>query len=447
MRRELPLRRASFVAPQHHAIVETVRFLIFESGALRGSVRVAGDKSISHRALMLAAAAAGTSAVSQINRGADVLATRDAIAALGALVEDRGETIVVHGGALHDPSVTIDARNSGTTTRLLMGLCAGRGIVARFDGDASLRRRPMERVARPLRALGASVATNGGRLPVTVGGVTRPPGGTFALEIASAQVKSAILFATLDAAQTVTITGDRFSRDHTERMLRRFGREIAFDGRTIVMAPGRLRACDVRVPADLSGAAFFLAAAAIAPGSDLVLREVGVNPTRTGILEALRAMGADLSVTDERELDGEPIADVRVRFRPLQATTLDGELVVRAIDEITILAVAAAHARGTTRIRDAGDLRGKESDRLATITETLRACSVEVVEHPDGLDITGGGARAPQRTLRTHEDHRIAMAIAALAAPTGPHAIDDAECIAVSFPEFVPLWRGAQVSS
>ncbi len=408
---------------------------------------MAGDKSISHRALMLAAATAGTSTIGQPNRGEDVLATRDAIIALGAQVEDRGELFVVHGGSLRNPAATIDAKNSGTTTRLLLGLCAGHGITATFDGDASLRRRPMERVARPLRTIGAHVETSAGKLPATVRGISAPPGGEFTLEIASAQIKSAILLANLDAQASVRITGDAHSRDHTERMLRRFGRTLRFDGRTIELEPGKLGAADIRVPGDLSGAAFFLAAAAITPGSDVVLREVGVNPTRTGILDALRAMGADIDVANERELDGEPVADIRARYRPLVATTLDGDLVVRTIDEVTILAVAAAHARGTSRVRGAADLRGKESDRLATIAQTLRACGIDVVEYPDGLDITGGGARVPDRILRTHEDHRIAMAIAALAAPTGPHDIDDAACIAISFPDFVPLWHGAQVSA
>jgi len=416
----------------------------FERGPLHGDVRVAGDKSISHRALMLAALANGTSRITEPNRGEDVLATRDAIVALGAQVEDEGSTFVVHGGTLRNPTTTIDARNSGTTTRLLMGLCAGHDIVARFDGDASLRRRPMERVARPLRALGAEVATTAGKLPATVRGIAAPAGGDYSLEIASAQVKSAILLANLDARATVRITGDLNSRDHSERMLRRFGRTIRFDGHTIELEPGELVAQDVRVPADLSGAAFFLAGAAITPGSDVTLREVGVNPTRTGILDALKAMGADLDVGPERDLDGEPVADIRVRYRPLSAVSLDGELVVRAIDEITILAVIAAHAQGTTSIRGAADLRGKESDRLTTITETLRACGVAVTEHHDGLDIEGGTAKAPDRQLRTYDDHRIAMAIAALAAPTGPHRIDDAACIAVSFPEFVPLWEAAQ---
>ncbi len=418
--------------------------VIFERGALRGDVRVAGDKSISHRALMLAAAAPGRSVLHGLNRGDDLLATRDAIVALGARVDERDATVSVEGGTLGSPQTTLDARNSGTTARLLMGLCAGRGLSARFDGDASLRRRPMERVARPLRALGAEVRTSLGRLPAHVRGITSPPAGDYALEVASAQVKSAILFANLDARAVVRIAGDSFTRDHTERLLRRFGRSVRFDGRTIELEPGRLTATEIRVPTDLSGAAFFLAGAALVPGSDLRLRDVGVNPTRTGVIDALRAMGTHIEIENERDLDGEPVADLRVHYRPLHATTLAGELVVRAIDEIAILAVTAAHAEGTTHIRDAADLRGKESDRLSAIAQTLRACGIRVDEFADGLDIKGGSARIPDHALRTYDDHRIAMAIAALAAPTGPHAVDDARCIDVSFPGFVPLWRGAQ---
>jgi 3-phosphoshikimate 1-carboxyvinyltransferase len=416
----------------------------FEAGPLRGEVRVVGDKSISHRALMLALLAPGTSTIEAPNRGADVLATRDAIVALGATVRDAGDGFVVEGGKPHDPGRTIDARNSGTTARLLMGLCAGHNLTARFDGDESLRRRPMERVARPLRAMGANVETHSGRLPAAVRGFPPPPGGEFTLEIASAQVKSSILLANLRAKGPVRVSGDRFSRDHTERMLRHFGRTIVFDGRTIELQPGKLKPQRVRVPADLSGAAFFVTAAAITPGSDLIVRDVGVNPTRTGFLDALRAMGADLTIDNERDVDGEPVADLHVRYRPLSATRLDGELIVRAIDEVTILAVAAAHASGTTHVRDAADLRGKESDRLTTIAQTLRACGIAVAEHPDGLDIAGGTARLPDRILPTFGDHRIAMAIAALAAPIGTHRIDDRECIAVSFPDFIERWRAAQ---
>jgi 3-phosphoshikimate 1-carboxyvinyltransferase len=418
--------------------------LTFRAGALRGDVRVPGDKSISHRALMLAAFASGRSVVEGPNRGADVLATRDAIVAMGARVDDRDSKIVVDGGDLHNPTQAIDAHNSGTTARLLLGACAGHGLDARFDGDASLRRRPMERVARYLRAIGANVEMSDGKLPGSVRGVVAPPGGDFVLDIPSAQLKSAILLANLGATGTVRISGDHHSRDHTERMLRHFGRSIAFDGRAIELEPGRLEARRVRIPADLSGAAFFLVAAAITPGSDITVRDAGVNPTRTGVLDALRAMGADLEISRERDLDGEPVADIRVRYRPLRATEISGELVVRAIDEIPVLAVAAAHAAGTTSVRDAAELRAKESDRLAAVGDILRRCGIEVIDRPDGFDVTGGGAHPPAEALATEGDHRLAMSIATLAAPTGPHAVDDADCIAVSFPEFVDRWSAAQ---
>lgn len=421
-----------------------VKTVVFERGALRGEVRVLGDKSISHRALILGATAPGRSLVHGLNRGDDVLATCDAIVALGAHVEDDGSTVTIDGGSLSSPAGTLDARNSGTTARLLMGLCAGRALEAQLDGDASLRKRPMERVARPLRALGAHVRTRDGRLPATVRGVDTPASAHYALEVASAQVKSAILFANLNADVIVRITGDRFTRDHTERLLRRFGRDVRFDGRTIELEPGSLVAADVRVPGDLSGAAFFIAGAALVPRSDLRLRDIGVNPTRTGVIDALRAMGADIEIENVRDLDGEPIADLHVRHRPLHATTLSDELVVRSIDEIAVLAIAAAHADGTTHIRDAGELRAKESDRLSAIAEMLRACGVAVVERPDGLDIAGGTARVPEHRLQIHGDHRIAMAIAVLAAPTGPHVLDDANCIDISFPGFVAQWQRAQ---
>jgi 3-phosphoshikimate 1-carboxyvinyltransferase len=416
----------------------------FVAGPLRGELRVAGDKSISHRALMLAAVARGTTRVEFPNRGADVLTTRDAIAALGATVDDRGDAVIVVGANLHDPAVVIDARNSGTTARLMMGLCAGQGLNATFDGDASLRRRPMERIARPLRAMGAQVETAEGKLPASVRGIPPPSGGQFALELPSAQLKSAILLANLRARGPVLITGDAYSRDHTERMLRRLGRTIAFDGHEVLLEPGELIAQRIRVPADLSAAAFFIVAATITPQSDILLRDVGINPTRSGVLDILRGMGADIAELHTRDLDGEPVADLRVRYHPLAATIIEGEAVVRAIDEIPILAVAAAHARGITRIRDAADLRAKESDRLAAMTTTLRACAVEVTERPDGLDIVGGTSRTPHGELRTFDDHRIAMAIAALAAPTGPHIADDTACAAISYPDFERDWHALQ---
>ncbi len=416
----------------------------FAAGPLRGELRVAGDKSISHRALMLGAAARGTTRIIEPNRGADVLTTRDAVVALGAHVTDDGDDFVVTGGTLRDPAQTIDARNSGTTTRLLAGLCAGSGVTATFDGDDSLRRRPMERVARALRALGAVVETAEGRLPITVRGISNLAGGTYALEVPSAQIKSAILLAHLRATERVVVTGDARSRDHTERMLAHFGRTILFDGRATQLEPGRLVARDVRVPGDLSAAAFFLIGATVARGSNLLLRDVGVNPTRTGVLDALVAMGGDVTIERARERDGEPVADLRVRSAPLRAIEIDGAYVVRAIDEIPVLAVAAAFATGTTHIRDAAELRAKESDRLRATAIVLRACGIEVTEHPDGLDIVGGAPQLPETPLPVFDDHRIAMAIAVLAAGANGGSIERADAIAVSFPEFADRWSGAQ---
>ena len=419
----------------------------FAPGPLGGSVDVPGDKSISHRALMLGGVCGGPVAITGPNRGADVLASRDAMRALGVHVADDGADFVVRGGQLRDPAGPIDARNSGTTARLLMGLCAGHGIVARFDGDASLRRRPMERVARPLRALGAAVETTDGRLPAVVRGIDAPVGGSYALELPSAQLKSAILFACLRASGDVRITGDAHSRDHTERMLRHFGREVVSDGREVLMRPGHMTGADVAVPGDLSAAAFFLGGAAVTPGSDVVVRGVGINPTRTGILDALRSMGADVTLEHERLQSGEPTADIRVRHAPLHAIDLGGDLVIRAIDEIPVLAAIAAFAAGTTRIRDAADLRTKESDRLSAIAALLRACGVDARETRDGLEITGGRPQPARTPIATHDDHRIAMSAAVVAAGAGPLEIDDADCAAVSFPGFAAVWQSAQASA
>jgi 3-phosphoshikimate 1-carboxyvinyltransferase len=416
----------------------------FEPGALRGPVLLPGDKSITHRALIFGALCAGGVRVERPNRGADVLATRDALAALGATTVDDGEAIIVTGGALHDPAAPLDARNSGTTARLLMGMCAGQGLAAHFDGDVSLRRRPMDRVARPLRALGAEVVTRDATLPAFVRGGAPPASVTIDLEIPSAQVKSAILLAALRATGTVCVRGDAESRDHTERMLRHFGRDVVWDGSEVTLRPGALRAAGVRVPADLSAAAFFLTAAAVVPGGDVIVPGVGVNPTRTGVLDALRAMGADLTLSREHDRDGEPVADVRVRYAPLRAIEIRGMLVVRAIDELPVLAVAAAFAHGVTRIRDAAELRAKESDRIAVVAAMLRAFGVDAQELPDGIDVRGGVPRAPAEAVATHGDHRIAMAAAVLAAATGAVTVDDARCTEISFPGFAAAWRSAQ---
>ena len=416
----------------------------FAAGALRGTIRVTGDKSISHRALMLGGVASGSTSITGLNRGADVAATLRAMRALGINVDDRAGTIVVRGGSMHSPSEVLDCANSGTTSRLLLGLCTGFGLEARFDGDASLRSRPMERIARPLRAIGAVVETSAGTLPARVIGIPPPPGGAFELELPSAQIKSAILFAHLRARGPLTITGDAFSRDHSERMLRYLGADIDWDGRTIVLRSAGLRGAPIDVPGDLSAAAFFMVAAATTPGGDITIEHVGLNPSRDGILDALRAMGAALDIGATTRSAGEDVAAIRVRHSRLHAIDLEEAVALRAIDEIPALAVAAAYAEGTTRIRKMADLRNKESDRIATTAAMLRAAGIAVDEYPDGFDVHGGRPTPPEQPIQTHHDHRIAMSAAALAAGMGTVTIDGDEAIAVSFPEFRSVWQSAR---
>ena len=417
----------------------------FSPGPLRGTIRVAGDKSISHRAVMLGSIAQGQTIVRGLNRGADLCATIGAMRALGAVIDDDGTTLTLTGSDLRAPSTVLDCMNSGTTTRLLMGLCAGMGIDAQFDGDASLRSRPMERIARPLRAMGATVTTTDGKLPARVIGIERGPGGTFALEIPSAQIKSAILLANLRADRPTMITGDAFSRDHSERMLRSLGADIEWDGHTVALRSANLAGKPIDVPGDVSAAAFFLVAAATTPGSDLTIEHIGLNRSRDGIIVALREMGAAIDVIERAPSGGEEIVDLRVRSSRLHAIDLDEGVALRAIDEIPVLAVAAAYAHGTTRIRKVADLRAKESDRIASTAALLRAAGITVDEKPDGFDIYGGSPQAPRQVIATHDDHRIAMSAAALAAGAGPVSIDAEEAIAVSFPEFRTVWQSARV--
>jgi len=421
----------------------------FGRGALRGRVRVPGDKSISHRALLFGAVSRGTTVISNANRGADVRATREALAAMGIRIQhwagrDNGATLVVTGGTLRDPVQVIDCLNSGSTARMLMGLIAGAGVRAQFTGDESLQRRPMERVAVPLRTIGATIDTTNGRLPATIVGLRNPTGGTFALSVPSAQVKSAILLAHLNATGIVKITGDNFSRDHTERMLVRFGAEVAWDGETVVFEPRPLIGTEIEVPGDISAAAFFFVAASIVPGSDLVVERIGVNPTRTGIIDALRAMGASITYENYIEVGGEPIADVRVVAAPLIGTSISGALVSRMIDELPVFGVAAAFATTPSVVSGAEELRQKESDRIATLAALLRAVGADIEERPDGFAVNPAVLHEATVRVSSAGDHRIAMSAAVLAAGTGNIHVDDATPIAISFPDFQEIWTTAQ---
>ncbi len=417
---------------------------LFTPGPLRGTLTVPGDKSISHRALMLAAASPEPLEISGLNDGRDVRATLEALIALGAHADGDGTRIALRGGRLREPMGPIDCMNSGSTARMMLGVCAGADLRARFDGDASLRRRPMEPVAAQLRAFGAKIETTDGRLPLHIFGTPQIETRRFILITPSAQVKSALLLAGLFAGVEITVLGDRGSRDHTERMLRYLGADIAWDATSITLRPRSLHAAPIAVPGDFSSTAFFIVAATVAPGSDIEIRNVGINPTRTGLLDALLEMGAHIETLNVREVAGEPVADLRVKHAPLRGITIGPDLALRAIDEILVFSVAAAFANGQTKITGVRELRGKESDRVAAIERMLGAAGINVDIAPNGLVIDGGSPRARDIIVETHDDHRTAMATAALAAGAGPLAIDSDASIDVSFPAFLATLRSVQ---
>lgn len=410
---------------------------------LRGTLDVPGDKSISHRALICNALARGEARITNLLESADCLSTMACLERWGVRFLRERRAIVVRSPGLEQfqaPAGTLDCGNSGTTMRLLAGIAAALPFTTTLDGDASLRARPMARVLEPLAQMGASVTGAGGRAPLSVGGRAEglhPFRGP--LSVASGQLKSALIFAALHANGESVLEEAGPSRDHTERMLRAMGAQIETEGVRLRVQPGApLLPRDVRVPGDISAAAFWIAAAAIVPNSDLQLPAVGVNPTRSGVIDALRAMGADIVLEDERELSGEPVADIRVRSAPLHGFEASGDLVVRAIDEWPVIAVAAAVAEGPTEIRDAKELRVKESDRIASTAAMLRALGAAVEERPDGLRIAGGAAlRGAQ--VDSHGDHRIAMAAAvASMIASGETALRGSESVAISYPAF---WR------
>lgn len=418
--------------------------------SLQGRIRVPGDKSISHRALMLGAMAAGETQIQGLLLGEDPRSTASCFRAMGAEISELNtEFVRVKGiglGNFSEPVDVLNAGNSGTTLRLMLGLLASHpGRFFTVTGDSSLRSRPMSRVVKPLQQMGAQIwGRNGSSLaPLAIQGQALKPI-HYHSPIASAQVKSCILLAGLMTEGQTTVTEPALSRDHSERMFRAFGAELSIDPETksvTVTGPARLYGQTVIVPGDISSAAFWLVAGAIVPGSNLVIENVGVNPTRTGILEALALMGADIQRENEREVAGEPVADLRVRCRggvslPLQSCTIAGDIIPRLIDEIPILAVAAAFAEGTTIIRDAEELRVKESDRITVMAQQLNKMGAKVTELPDGMEITGGTSLVGT-DVDSHTDHRIAMslAIAALVA-TGTTSIHRAEAAAISYPDF-----------
>ena len=417
-------------------------------GALKGRVRAPGDKSISHRSLILGALADGETLVEGLLEGEDVVRTAEAMQAFGAGVERLGDARwrVTGRGALAEPSDVVDCGNSGTGARLIMGAAARFPITATFTGDGSLRRRPMARVTDPLTEMGAlCVSRGGGRLPLTIrgGNLKRI---SYRQPVPSAQVKSALLLAGLGAGVEV-IEADP-TRDHTERMLRAFGAVVEVEGRAVRIEGGQqLQGTRVRVPGDPSSAAFPLVAALITPGSEVTVEGVLLNPLRTGLFQTLQEMGADLEISNHREEGGEPVGDITARHSALRGVDVPAARAPSMIDEYPILAVAAAFAEGATVMRGVGELRVKESDRIALMAAGLEACGVMVEEEPEGMIVTGL-ARAKHKvrggaTVETHGDHRVAMAhlVMGLAAEQ-PISVDEPGMIATSFPGFEALMRG-----
>ncbi len=421
-----------------------LEFHVQPGGALRGEIRVPGDKSISHRAIMLGSIAEGISEVQGFLEGEDALATMNAFRAMGVTIEGPvAGRVTVHGRGLRGlraPAGALYCGNSGTSMRLLCGLLAGQNFPVELTGDPSLNQRPMNRVALPLRQMGARIETAaGGRPPVRLQAAGPLRGLRYEMPIASAQVKSALLLAGLYAQGRTEVVEPAPTRDHSERMLGAFGYAVERRGSSVSLeGGGTLRATRIDVPADISSAAFFLVGAAIAPGSELILRHVGINPTRTGVIDILRLMGADLSVENERLVGGEPVADLRVKHAPLHGIDIPQALVPLAIDEFPALFIAAACAQGVTRLTGAEELRVKESDRIQVMAEGLQALGVSAQPTQDGIVIAGGRIRGGR--VDSCGDHRPAMsfAMAALRAE-GPIEVADCANVATSFPGFSTL--------
>lgn len=412
--------------------------------SLKGELTVPGDKSISHRSIMLGAIANGETAVRGFLRGEDNLATMAAFRAMGVRIDDDGQVLVVHGRGLHglvEPDDVIDCGNSGTTMRLLTGLLAGQGFFSVLTGDQYLRKRPMKRVAEPLSRMGARIfgRAGGALAPLAISGGTLNAIG-YESPVSSAQIKSAIMLAGLYADGDTSVREPSLSRDHSERMFGLFGASLqTFHNGVTVKGGVELQGQEINVPGDISSAAFFMVAALITPHSELLIRNVGVNPTRTGIIDVLRSMGGSIELLNERELSAEPVADILVRSSRLKGVRIEGDVVPRAIDEFPAICVAAACAEGTTSIRDARELRVKETDRIAAMAASLRGLGARVDECDDGMDIRGveqlrGGV------VESRGDHRIAMSlsVAALVA-VEPVTVNDIHCVATSFPTFYSL--------
>ncbi len=414
---------------------------ITKQHALKGNVTVPGDKSISHRSIMFGAIAQGLTEVTGFLQGADCLSTISCFRRLGIEIRNEKTKVLIYGRGLHGlsaPSSVLDAGNSGTTTRLISGILAGQDFPSSITGDASIQKRPMGRIFRPLSEMGASFVSkfDNDCAPFTIrGGHLR--GIHYDSPVASAQVKSCILLAGLYADGETSVTEPQLSRNHTELMLKGFGADVKSHGTTAVIQPEpHLEGQKIQVPGDISSAAYFIAAGLLIPGSEILIQNVGINPTRDGILKVAGEMGAKITYLNKRLVSGEPVADLLVRSCSLQGVTIGGDIIPTLIDEIPVIAVMAALADGTTVIKDAGELRVKESDRIAVVTENLKAMGADIQATPDGM-IIRGGRPLHGCLIQTHMDHRIAMAftVAGMCAD-GETTFSDARCVDISYPEF-----------
>jgi len=428
-------------------------FECLPGGAISGLIRVPGDKSISHRSIILSAIARGVSHISGFLQGEDSLNTLRAFQAMGVSIERNADKVRVEGVGLHGlckPENPLDMGNSGTAMRLMLGLLAGQAFDATLTGDESLSSRPMNRVIEPLRAMNAKIDSHpGGMAPLEVYAQSQLRAIDYRMPVASAQVKSCLMLATLYVEGKSTISEPAATRDHTERMLRGFGCEVDTNGSDISIKGGQtLYACDIEIPADISSAAFFLVAGSIAPESEITLQHVGINPTRTGVIEILKLMGADIMLFNKREIGGEPVADIRVRSAELKGIKIPKSLVPLAIDEFPVLFIAAACAKGETQLSGAEELRVKESDRIQVMADGLKTLGIEAKPTADGISIQGGNIGGG--VVESHGDHRIAMAfsVASLRA-SETISIRDCANVNTSFPGFVDHARlvGMKVTS
>lgn len=415
---------------------------IVKAKGLKGEIKVASDKSISHRAAIFAALADGESIIDNYLKAADTMSTLNCLQKLGVDIKKDRDRVYVKGrglGSLKEPETILDCGNSGTTMRLLTGLCASYPFFTVLSGDNSLNKRPMKRVILPLTLMGAEIMgrNNGGYPPLAVKG-NMLKGIKYDLPVASAQVKSALLLAGLNAEGKTVISEPSKSRDHTERMLKAMGADLDTKGLTITLHPGKeLSPQEFLVPGDLSSAAFFMVAACLVPSSEIIIKEVGINPTRAGIIEVLKKMGAYIKLENEREVGGEPIADIVVKSSELKGIDIEGEIIPRLIDEIPVIAVAMAAAEGTSIVRGAEELRVKETDRIKAIVSELGKMGVKITELEDGFIIEGNRESIKGAEVESHDDHRIAMSLGVLGLiAEGETKIEGAEAVNISFPHF-----------